>query len=58
MKKRRPVVKNGLNECYDWLVDYVSKQIKNVVSKAFSRAKNSILGLYDGAKAEKGFCGC
>ena len=25
-------------------------QLKSAVSKAFSRAKNSILGLYDGAK--------
>ena len=50
MKKSRPVVKNRLNEWYDWLIDYVPKPIKNAVSKAFSRAKNSILGLYDGAK--------
>ena len=32
------------------MADYVPKPIKNVVSKAFSRAKNSILGLYDHAK--------
>ena len=50
MKKGRPVVKNQLNEWYDWLIDYVSKPIKSAVSKAFSRAKNSILGWYDGAK--------
>ena len=50
MKKSRPVVKNRLNECYDWLVDYVPKPVKNAVSKAFSRANNSTLGLYDGAK--------
>ena len=50
MKKGRPVVKNKLNKWYDWLVDYVPKSIKNAVDKAFSRAKNSILGLYDGAK--------
>ena len=50
MKKGRRVVKNRLNEWYDWLFDYVPKPIKNAVSKAFSRAKNSILGLYDGAK--------
>ena len=47
MKKSRPVVKNKLNEWYDWMIDYVPKPIKNVVSKAFSRVKNSILGLYD-----------
>ena len=39
-----------MNEWYDWLFDYVPKPIQNFVSKAFSRAKNSILGLYDGAK--------
>ena len=50
MKKGRPVVKNQLNEWYDWLIDYVPKPIKSAVSKAFSRAKNSIIGLYDGAK--------
>ena len=50
MKKSRPVVKNKLNKWYDWLVDNVPKPIKNVVGKAFSRAKNSILRLYDSAK--------
>ena len=50
MKKGKPVVKNKLNEWYDWLVDYVPKPIKSAVSIAFLRAKNSILGLYDGAK--------
>ena len=50
MKKSRPVVKNRSNEWYDWLVGYVPKPMKDTVCKAFSRAKNSILGLYDGAK--------
>ena len=50
MKNSRLVVKNKLNEWYDWLVDYVPKPIKNAVGKAFAKAKNSILGLYDGAK--------
>ena len=50
MKKNRPVVKNKLNEWHDWLVDYVPKPIKNAAGKAFLRAKNSILGLYDGVK--------
>ena len=50
MKKSRPVVKNKLNEWYDWLVDHVPKLIKNAVGKAFLRAKNSILGLYDDVK--------
>ena len=31
-------------------MDYVPKPIKNAVSKAFSKAKNTILGLYGGAK--------
>ena len=54
MKKSRPVVKIELNKWYKWLVDYVPKSIKNAVSKSFLRAKNSILGLYDGAKDIKG----
>ena len=48
MRKGRPVVKNRLNEWYDWLVDYVPKPIKIAVGKAFLKVKNSILGLYDG----------
>ena len=50
IEKSRPVVKNRLNEWYDRVVDYVPKPIKSAVRKAFSRAKNSILRLYDGAK--------
>ena len=50
MKKSRAVIKNRLNELCDWLVDYVPKPIKSAVSKAFSKSKNGILGLYDGAK--------
>ena len=50
MKKSRPVVKNKLNEWYNWLVYYVPKSIISVVIKAFLRAKIIILGLYDGAK--------
>ena len=46
MKKSRSVVKAW----YDWLVDYVRKPIKNTVSKALSKPKNSMLRLYDGAK--------
>ena len=37
-------------EWCDWLVDYVPKPIKSTVRKAFSSARNSILGLYDSAK--------
>ena len=47
IKKSKPVVKNKLNKWHDWLVDYVPKQIENVAGKAFLRAENSILGLYD-----------
>ena len=50
MKKSRPVIKSKLNEWHDWLVNYVPKPIKNDASKAFLRAKNSILGLYDGVQ--------
>ena len=32
------------------MVDYIPKPIKNIVSKGFSIAKNSILSLYDGVK--------
>ena len=35
MKKSRPMVKNKLNEGCDWLIDYVPKPMKKVVSKAF-----------------------
>ena len=50
MKKSRPVVKNKLNSWYEWLVDYVPKPIKSAISKAILGTKNSILGLYEGAK--------
>ena len=50
MKKRRSVVKNKLNKWHDCLVDYIPKPIKNAVGKALLRAKNRILGLYDGVK--------
>ena len=50
IEKSRPVVKNRLNKWYDWVVYYVPKPIKNAVRKAFSKSKNSILRLYDGAK--------
>ena len=44
------MVKNKLNEWYEWLVDYVPNPLENAVSKAFSRAENSTVGLDDGAK--------
>ena len=55
MKKSRLVVKNKLNEWYDWLVDHVPKPILNVTGKAFLRAKSIILELnYDIKKILKG----
>ena len=50
MAKSRQVVKSKLNEWCDWRVDYVSKQVKSAVSKAFLRVKNNILNVYDGTK--------
>ena len=50
MKKSRPLVKNKLNEWYDWLVDHIPKQIKNAINKKFLELKNSILTLYDDVK--------
>ena len=50
MKKSRPLVKNKLNEWYDWLVDHIPKQIKNATNKKFLELKNSILTLYDDVK--------
>ena len=45
MKKGRSLVKNKLNEWYDWLVDHVPKPIK-----IFLELKKSIIRLYDGVK--------
>ena len=50
MKKGKPMVKNKLNEWYDWLVDHILKPTKNAAGKAFLRAKSSILGLFDGVE--------
>ena len=49
MKKSRFLVKNKLSDRYGRLVDHIPKPIKNAAGKAL-RAKNSILGLYDGVK--------
>ena len=50
MKKSRPVVKSKLSKLHKWLDNHVPKPIKNAFDEAFLRLKNSILGLYDGAK--------
>ena len=39
MEKIRPVVKNRLNEWYDWLVDHVPKPIKMSPAKHFYEQK-------------------
>ena len=51
--KNRSVVKEKLNEWYDWLVSYVPKPIKELVSNAFSKVKRSIMALYKGVKGVK-----
>ena len=48
--KSRQAVKNTLNQWYDRQVYYVSKLTENAVSKAFSKAKVSILRLCSGGK--------
>ena len=50
MMKNRSVVKNKLNEWYDWLVGYVPKPIKEPVGNAFSKVKNSVMKLYEKGK--------
>ena len=50
IKKSRSLVKNKLNEWYDWLVDHVPKPIKNAADKIFLELKKSIIRLYDGVK--------
>ena len=42
MPKNRPVVKNKLNEWYDWLVDYVSKPPKRAGNKAFLKVQYTV----------------
>ena len=39
MKKSWSLVKNKLNERYDWLVDHVPIPIKNIASKNFFEVK-------------------
>ena len=44
------MVESRVSRLYKWLDDYVPKRIKKVVHNAFITFKNSILGLYGGAK--------
>ena len=47
MSKSQPQVKNKLNDWYDWLVNHVSKTVKDKVSRAFITFKDKIMGLYN-----------
>ena len=53
MSKSRPQVKDKLKEWYDWLVNHVSKPIKEKASKAFKTFKDKIMGLYERVRGEK-----
>ena len=45
MEKQRPLVKNKLNEWYEWLVHHVPKTVKGKVSDVFKVFKERIVGL-------------
>ena len=45
--KSRPQVKGKLNKWYDWLINHVSKPIKDGASKAFKTFKDKVMGLYN-----------
>ena len=47
MSKSRPQVKSKLNKWYDWLINHVSKPIKDGASRAFKTFKDKIMGLYN-----------
>ena len=47
MSKSRPQVKNKLNNWYDWLVNQVSKTVKDKAGRAFKTFKDKIMGLYN-----------
>ena len=47
MSKSRPQVKSELNKWYDWLINHVSKSIKDGASKVFKTFKDKIMGLYN-----------
>ena len=47
MSKSRPQVKGKLNKWYDWLINHVSKPIKDDASKAFKTFKDKVMGLYN-----------
>ena len=45
MRKSRPQVKGKLNKWYDWLINHVSKPIKDGASRAFKTFKDKVMGL-------------
>ena len=47
MSKSRPQVKSKLNKWYDWLINHVSKPIKDDASKAFKTFQDKNMGLYN-----------
>ena len=47
MSKSRPQVKGKLNKWYDWLINRVSKPIKDDASRTFKTFKDKVMGLYD-----------
>ena len=51
MRKNRPQVTSKLNDWYDWLVNHVSKLIKDTVCKVFKAFKDKVIGLKKRVKA-------
>ena len=47
ISKSRPQVKTKLNKWYDWLINHVSKPIKDGASKTFKTFKDKVMGLYN-----------
>ena len=47
MSKSQPQVKGKLNKWYDWLINHVSKPVKDGASKAFKTFKHKVMGLYN-----------
>ena len=47
ISKSQQQVKGKLNKWYDWLINHVSKPIKDGASKAFKTFKDKVMGLYN-----------
>ena len=54
MSKSRPQVKGKLNKWYNWLINHVSKPIKDGASKAFKTFKDKVMGLYNSVTGSAG----